>query len=84
MPQCPNSRTRAVRVIMSVPRSYTTEVPVSDAASPHAVADDTHEGHDAHAGATLGPIDWPAWVMAALGGALGLVVAAALLLAAAA
>jgi hypothetical protein len=50
---------------------------------PHAVADDAHGGHDAHAVATLGPIDWPAWAMAALGGALGLVVAAALMVAAA-
>jgi len=52
---------------------------VSDAESdPHAVADGTHDDHDAHGVATLGPIDWPAWAMAALGGALSVVVAAVL------
>jgi hypothetical protein len=58
---------------------------------PHAVdggAHDAHESHDAHgshdehAAPALGPIDWPAWGMAALGGALALLVAWTLVLAA--
>ncbi len=49
---------------------------------PHAVDESGHDGHDAHAAQALGPIDWPAWGMAVLGGALALVVALTLVLAA--
>lgn len=49
---------------------------------PHAGADDAHGGHDSHAATALGPIDWPAWTMAALGGLLAVLVIAALALAA--
>lgn len=48
----------------------------------HAPDDAQHGGHDAHAVEPLGPIDWPAWGMAVLGGALALVVAVTLVLAA--
>ena len=85
MPHRPKSRTRVVRVMIVHVKVLRQEVPVSHTEpDPHAVADDAHDGHDAHAVVTLGPIDWPAWAMAALGGALGLVVAAALMVAAAA
>lgn len=43
---------------------------------------DAHESHDAHEAIVLGPIDWPAWGMAALGGAMALLVAWTLMLAA--
>jgi hypothetical protein len=43
---------------------------------------DAHDTHDAHATQALGPIDWPAWGMAAIGGALSLLVAWTLVLAA--
>ena len=48
----------------------------------HAPALNGHGAHDAHAAPALGPIDWPAWGMALLGGALALVVAWTLVLAA--
>ena len=43
---------------------------------------DTHDAHDAQAAQTLGPIDWPAWGMAILGGAVALLVAVSLVIAA--
>jgi hypothetical protein len=41
-----------------------------------------HDAHDAHAAEALGPIDWPAWGMAVVGGALALLVALSLVVAA--
>ena len=52
---------------------------------PHALtgtSPDAHDPHDAHAAQALGPIDWPAWGMAILGGALAALVAWTLVLAA--
>jgi hypothetical protein len=43
---------------------------------------DGYDAHDGHASQMLGPIDWPAWGMAILGGALALFVALTLVLAA--
>jgi hypothetical protein len=43
---------------------------------------DAADAHDAHATVALGPIDWPAWAMAAVGGALALLVAVSLVMAA--
>jgi hypothetical protein len=43
---------------------------------------ESHDAHDAHGVTALGPIDGPAWAMAVLGGALALLVAWALVLAA--
>ena len=49
----------------------------------HAAVGTGHDdAHDAHASQALGPIDWPAWGMAVLGGALALLVAWTLVLAA--
>jgi hypothetical protein len=45
---------------------------------PHAATDASHDAHDTHAATALGPIDWAAWGMAVLGGALALLVALAL------
>ncbi len=52
---------------------------------PHAAdgtGHDGHDGHDAHAAQVLGPIDWRAWGMAVIGGALALLVAWTLVMAA--
>ena len=52
---------------------------------PHAADEaghDAHDAHDAHAVEALGPIDWPAWGMAVMGGALALLVALSLVVAA--
>jgi hypothetical protein len=46
---------------------------------PHA-SDDA--GHDTHATMALGPIDWRAWSMAAMGGVLSVLVVLALVAAA--
>jgi hypothetical protein len=49
----------------------------------HATHDDAHTAHDdAHAVQALGPIDWAAWGMAVMGGALAALVALTLVLAA--
>jgi len=48
----------------------------------HAPDEAGHDAHDAHAVEALGPIDWPAWGMAVLGGALALLVAVTLVVAA--
>jgi hypothetical protein len=42
---------------------------------------DTHATHDGHEAVALGPIDWPAWGLAVLGGAVALLVAWTLMLA---
>ncbi len=47
---------------------------------PHASEDAEHDPHDAHTALALGPIDWPAWAMAVLGGVLAIVVAASLVM----
>jgi hypothetical protein len=53
------------------------------AAMPHGAADDIADhGEEDHAAAALGPIDVEAWLAAALGVALGLVVALCLVIAA--
>lgn len=52
---------------------------------PHAgggTGPDGHDAHDPHAVQALGPIDWPAWGMALVGGVLAVLVAWALVLAA--
>jgi hypothetical protein len=52
---------------------------------PHAASGTGHDAqdtHDAHAAQALGPVDWPAWGMAILGGALAVLVAWTLVLAA--
>ncbi len=49
---------------------------------PDAVDGAGHDPHDAHAVEALGPIDWPAWGMAVIGGALALLVALTLVVAA--
>jgi hypothetical protein len=49
---------------------------------PHASDAAGHDAHDAHGTEALGPIDWPAWGMAAVGGALAVLVALTLVLAA--
>jgi hypothetical protein len=52
------------------------------AAMPHGAADDISDhGEDDHAMAALGPVDVEAWLAAALGVALGLVVALCLVIA---
>jgi hypothetical protein len=52
------------------------------AAMPHGVADDIADhGQEDHDGAMLGPVDVEAWLAAALGVALGLVVALCLVIA---
>lgn len=83
MPHPPESRTRAVRVIMCPVKVLGRENDVSDHEhDPHATGDAGHDAHDAHAATPLGPIDWPAWAMAVLGGALSVLVAVALVVAA--
>lgn len=83
MPHPPESRTRAVRVMMCPVKVLGRENDVSDQAhDPHATGDAGPGAHDAHAAVPLGPIDWPAWATAALGGALAVIVAAALAIAA--
>lgn len=83
MPHRRESRTRADRVIMRVVKVPCLEAPVSHhEPDPHANGDAQHDNHDAHAVEAFGPIDWPAWAMAVLGGALALLVAASLVLAA--
>ena len=49
---------------------------------PHAADATGHDAHDVHTAQALGPIDWPAWGMAVIGGALALLVALTLLVAA--
>ena len=49
---------------------------------PHVADEAGHDAHDAHAVEALGPIDWPAWGMAVIGGALALLVALTLVVAA--
>lgn len=49
---------------------------------PEAPGDTGHDANDAHATEPLGPIDWQAWGMAVLGGALAVVVAVTLMVAA--
>ena len=52
------------------------------AAMPHGADDDIAEhGEEDHGGAALGPVDVEAWLAAALGVALGLVVALCLVIA---
>ena len=52
------------------------------AAMPHGAADDiTDQGEDEHGMPALGPVDVEAWLAAALGVALGLVVALCLVIA---
>jgi hypothetical protein len=69
--------------MMSPVKVLRLEVHVSDhEPDPHASGDAVHGAHDAHAVEALGPIDWAAWAMAVLGGAVALVVAATLVIAA--
>lgn len=49
---------------------------------PTADGDTGHDAHEAHAAEPLGPIDWPAWGMAVLGGAVAVLVAVSLVIAA--
>lgn len=49
---------------------------------PDAADEAGHDAHDAHGVEALGPIDRPAWGMAVLGGALALLVALTLVVAA--
>jgi hypothetical protein len=82
MPHPRDSRTRAVRAIMSPVKVLRQEVHVSEhEPASHAPGDAAHGGHDPDAAVGLGPIDWAAWAMAVVGGGLGLLVAVSLVIA---
>jgi len=49
---------------------------------PHAPEDPGHDAPEAHGDVVFGPIDWPAWSMAVVGGVLAILIAISLAIAA--